>query len=138
MVALGRIQSVEFGACRPGWLQATNVTAMNIRVIVASAAIQGGEPESSIIFQLHDPALDIDAYCTGYGRELTPNGRAVDPGKWYLCFTEDRSLDLVASFQYDSAKSRLTVMETLTCGDDTSGPPYADGVKTDKDAANVW
>ncbi len=86
----------------------------------------GGGQDSMIYFQLNNPTLDVQAQCSAHGPSLGPKdmgNRLYDPAKWYNCFMESRDPTIGAVFQFDSSVNRLTVNETWSCQNETTGTP---------------
>ena len=95
--------------------------------LIYTQVINGGHddgPDSMIYFELQNPSIGVDAQCSAHGPTLAPNeigNTLYDPTKWYNCFVESRDPSIGAVFQFDSARKLLSVNETWSCQNETSG-----------------
>lgn len=89
-----------------------------------TGASPASENDTAVVFQLLNPALDVDAQCAAHSTALTPNGRHRDPSVWYNCFVESRDTTISAKFQFDTVANKLTVNETWECTNATTSFTY--------------
>jgi hypothetical protein len=97
-----------------------------LRVCQAHIVINNGlnQDESSVVFQLYNTAIGIDAQCAAHGATLSPSANGSDPSMWYDCFMESRDPRMAASFQFNAGSHTVTVNETWTCDDANYGNQY--------------
>lgn len=76
--------------------------------------------DNSVVFQLYNPVIAVDAQCAAYG----PNLGVGDARNytWYGCFMESLDTRISASFKYDFVVNEVTVNETWVC--DTEDPSH--------------
>jgi hypothetical protein len=98
-----------------------NMTLMQIDILNDSRL----DGDSSIAFQLYNPATAVETECSAHGPTLLPDGAGGDSNTWYDCFVESRNPNIRAAFQYDAALNRLTVNETWICDNSDPGSDLA-------------
>lgn len=94
-----------------------NLTVVNTQIVLGNPL---SRENSSIVFQLRNPATGVEGECAAHGPALTPNGVGSDPYIWYNCFVESRNPSITKMFQYDSVINQLSVNETWICDDNTA------------------
>ena len=100
--------------CTSRALALQDLIVLNARVQMGSAV---RNQNTSVTFQIENPATGLQANCSAIGQALTANGEGGDPFKWYDCSLGKNSINMTASFQYNAVISDLTLRETWRCSD---------------------
>ncbi|KAL1850222.1 hypothetical protein VTK73DRAFT_9697 [Phialemonium thermophilum] len=84
--------------------------------------------DNTVVFQLYNPAISVDAQCAAYGPTVgvSPTNRSSSSSSlagdgWHSCFVESRDPRVAASFRFDFARREVTVNETWVCDDAGDG-----------------
>ncbi len=100
-----------------------NALALN-NFVVRNGRVQMGSTvknqNTTVAFQVDNPATGLRANCSAYGPALTVNGLGGNPFQWYDCSFEPNNLNMTASFQFNGVISDLTLRETWLCIDDSN------------------
>lgn len=86
-----------------------NMTTYQIQISYSNSSHE----DNSVVFQLYNPAIGVDAQCAAYGPTLGVGDSRSDT--WYPCFVESRDPRISAAFKYDFVANQVTVNETWVC-----------------------
>jgi len=106
---------------------ATRSKAMHQLFAMQTQLVYGnrsGGADNTIVFQLDNPAIRVDAQCAGHGPALTPGTNYSNAKAWYSCFIESRDPRISARFQFDVETSRVSIEQTWECDSTNSSLPY--------------
>lgn len=86
-----------------------NLTTYQIQISYSNSSTE----DNSVVFQLYNPVIGVDAQCAAYGPALGVGDSRNDT--WYRCFIESLDTRISASFKYDFVLNQVTVNETWVC-----------------------
>lgn len=86
-----------------------NMTTYQIQISYSNSSTD----DNSVVFQLYNPVIGVDAQCAAYGSTLGVGDSRNDT--WYQCFIESLDTRISASFKYDFVLNQVTVNETWAC-----------------------
>lgn len=110
--------------CTADSLALKNMTTYQIQIVYTDSPTD----DNSVVFQLYNPVIGVDAQCAAYGPGLGVGDTRNDT--WYGCFIESRDTRISASFAYDFVLNQVTVNETWVC--DSANSSYVETSNPEK------
>ena len=96
-------------SCVTKSLALRNMTTYQIQLSYSNSSTE----ENSVVFQLYNPAIQVDAQCTAYGPSVGVGNDSRQT--WHPCFVESIDERIHAAFKYDFLLNQVTVNETWVC-----------------------